>query len=426
LIERMQSYEENTISKFKSDSSEVEILIVVGKLLTGFDAPRASILYIAKHLQEHGLLQAIARVNRLFEGKDFCYIIDYVGILGKLDKALTDYQALEGFDPEDLVDTVTNIADEIRKLSQRYSDLIDVFKEVTDKKDIEALERHLAPQDIRDLFREKLIAYARNLQLALASDETYSIYSEERIEHYIKELKLFQSLRASVSVRYAERINYKEYEARVRKLLDTYVGAEGVDKITEQINIFEDDELFKKEVERLTGSVASKADSIAYKMKKVISERMDEDPVFYKKFSQLIDETIKSFRDKRLTEAQYLAAVTNIRSKFTEGNIDGTPAALNGRPEARAFYGIVKEKLFKDNHEMNDILAEAGVKISEIISRLVIRDWHRNDDVQKQMENEIEDYLLFDKNLGGAITTEQIDTSGILHDLIHVAKNHYN
>ena len=75
---------------------------------------------------------------------------------------------------------------------------------------------------------------------------------------------------------------------------------------------------------------------------------------------------------------------------------------------------------------MNDILAEAGVKISEIISRLVIRDWHRNDDVQKQMENEIEDYLLFDKNLGGAITTEQIDTSGILHDLIHVAKNHYN
>ena len=81
---------------------EIDLLIVVDKLLTGFDAPRASTLYIDKQLKEHNLLQAIARVNRLYDGKDYGYIVDYRGLLGELDQALTNYASLDGFDPEDL------------------------------------------------------------------------------------------------------------------------------------------------------------------------------------------------------------------------------------------------------------------------------------------------------------------------------------
>ncbi|GIK70131.1 MAG: DEAD/DEAH box helicase [Bacteroidota bacterium] len=423
----VEQYEETTIEKFKSDSEDVELLIVVSKLLTGFDAPRCSILYIAKHLQDHGLLQAIARVNRLFEGKDFGHIIDYVGILGKLDKALTDYQELEGFDTEDLEGTITNITDEIKKLPQRYSELWDVFKEVPNKKDIEALERHLAPKDIRDLFREKLIAYARNLQLALSSDEFYIIFREDRIKHFVSELKFFKSLRDSVSIRYADKISYKEYEKRVRKLLNTHINADGVEIITEPINIF-DEELFKKEVERITGSVASKADAIAYKMKSVISMRMDEDPVFFKKFSQLIDETIKGFLEKRLTEAQYLASMMNIRNNFVHGTMEGTPTVLSGKQEARAFYGIIKSALFKNgsdnNSPVNEKLAHAGIEIDSILQKLLIRDWKKNEDVQKQMKNEVEDYLLAKRgDFGVEISFEQID--GILEDVLRVAKTVY-
>lgn len=421
-----EQYEENVIEKFKSDSDEVELLIVVGKLLTGFDAPRATILYIAKYLQDHNLLQAIARVNRLFEGKDFGYIIDYVGILGKLDKALTEYQALEGFSEDELSGTVTNVSEEIRKLPQRYSEILDVFKGVSNKKDVEALERHLSPKDVRDLFAEKITVFARNLQTALASDEVYKIFSDERISHFLKELKFYQSLKASVSIRYAEKISYKEYETRVRKLLDTYVGAEGVERITEPINIF-DEELFKKEVERVTGTAASKADIIAYRMKKTIHERMDEDPVFYKKFSELIDEAIKTFQEKRMNEAQYLANVISIRNNFAHGKVDGTPPILNGKPEARAFYNIVKENLFKgtsDSLEINTKLAETGIDLSQIVSKLLIRDWQRNEDVQKQMKNEMEDYLLSKKEkFGIGISYEQIDT--ILDEVLKVAKNVY-
>lgn len=435
LVERYgsaESYEESIIEKFKSEEDNVELVIVVGKLLTGFDAPRASILYLAKELQGHNLLQAIARVNRLFEGKDFGYIISYLPLLGNLDKALTEYQALEGFDELDLVGTVTNISEEIKKLPQRYSDLVGVFKEVADKRDIESLERFLAPKNIRDLFAETLTTYAKTLQMALASDEAYKIFKEEQLTHYVKELKFYQSLKVSVSIRYADKISYKEYERRVRKLLDTHVGTEGIEKITEPINIF-DEELFKKEVERLTGSVASKADTIAYEMKKTIQQRMEEDPVFYKKFSELINEAIKDFQEKRKTEAQYLANILSIQKNFAKGNADDTPPVLNGRPEARAFYGILKENLFSkigaqpdkgDNDAVNTKLADAGIELSILISKLVIRDWRRNEDVQKQMKNEMEDYLLSRKNeFGIEISYEQIDA--ILDEILKVAKNVY-
>ncbi len=435
LIERYgtaESYEESVIEKFKSEEDEVELLIVVGKLLTGFDAPRATILYLAKELQGHNLLQAIARVNRLFEGKDFGYIVSYLPLLGNLDKALTEYQALEGYDELDLTGTVTNITEEIKKLPQRYYELLDIFKEVPDKKDIESLERFLAPKNIRDLFAEKLTAFARNLQLALASDEAYKFFTEERLRQFIKELKFYQSLKVSVSVRYADKISYKEYEKRVRKLLDVHVGTEGVEKITQPINIF-DEELFKKEVERVTGTVASKADMIAYEMKKSINERMEEDPVFYKKFSELINEAINDFQEKRNTEAQYLEHILSIHSKFAKGNADGTPPMLNGRPEARAFFGILKENLFPDvqresgdneSDSNNNKLAEAGIELSGIISKLVIRDWKRNEDVQKQMKNEMEDYLISRRNeFGIEISYEQIDA--ILDEVLKVAKNVY-
>lgn len=123
-------YETDVIKRFNDGSNEVEILIVVSKLLTGFDAPRNTVLYLAKPLVEHNLLQAIARVNRLFEGKEFGYIIDYVGVLGKLDEALTNYSAFEGFDEEDLKGTVQDIKEEIRKIPALLSDIWDVFKSI--------------------------------------------------------------------------------------------------------------------------------------------------------------------------------------------------------------------------------------------------------------------------------------------------------
>src|SRR5680860_1858793 len=112
----------------------------VSKLLTGFDAPINTLLYLAKPLKGHNLLQAIARVNRLFKGKEYGYIIDYVGILGKLDEALTEYSALEDFDEEDLTNAVSDMTETIRQLPSHHAAVWDIFKTVKNKDDIEALE----------------------------------------------------------------------------------------------------------------------------------------------------------------------------------------------------------------------------------------------------------------------------------------------
>ncbi|MEQ9009569.1 MAG: DUF3387 domain-containing protein, partial [Ekhidna sp.] len=334
-----EEYETDAIERFKDESHEVELIIVVSKLLTGFDAPRNTVLYLAKPLVEHNLLQAIARVNRLFDGKDFGYIIDYVGILGKLDEALTKYSAFEGFDEEDLKGSVLDIQSEIGKVPARLADIWDLFKGVP-KVDIEALERHLSPKDVRDQFYARLSTYARVLQIALSSDEFYRENTDDQIQHYKKELKFFQKMRVSVQNRYAEVVSYKEYEPRVRKLLDTYVGADYVEKLTEEVNIF-DQSMVHEALEAYGKSPASKADMIAHQMKKVISENMEKDEAFYKKFSDLIEETIAAFREGRIDEKEYLEKVLSTRNDLESGHQEGLPEILKSNNEGRAFYGAL-------------------------------------------------------------------------------------
>jgi len=428
ILERFndqEAYETYVIDRFKESSNEVEIIIVVSKLLTGFDAPRNTVLYLAKPLVAHNLLQAIARVNRLFSGKEYGHIIDYVGVLGKLDEALTEYSALEDFDEEDLKNTVVDIKDEIRKLPVRHAEVWDIFKEVYNKNDIEALERHISEKDLRDQFYDRVSAFARLLQTALASDDFYTEFNTEQIGFYKNELKKFQSLRLSVQFRYAEKISYKEYEPRVRKLLDTYIDADEVQVLARDVNIF-DKNMVEEALETYGKTAASKADFIANQMKRVITENMEKDEAFYKKFSQLIEDTINDFYDGRLTEKEYLEAMQKTREDLANGYQEGIPEGLQDNPRARAFYGALNEVLNKklDKEISKNKVAEAGLEIEEIVNNLIITDWKKNVDIQNRMENQIEDYLIGKRSqLGIEISFDEIDS--ILIKCLRVAKNNF-
>jgi type I restriction enzyme, R subunit len=164
-----KEYLEQIINAFKH-APEPEILIVVSKLLTGFDAPKNTVLYLCRSFQEHNLLQAIARVNRLSGGKDFGFIMDYYGVLlQRLGEAMDIYSALPGFEEEELAGTVTDVADEIARLPQKHSELWDIFKTVKGSKDKEKYERLLADEEVRGHFYEKLNAYYRTLGIALST-----------------------------------------------------------------------------------------------------------------------------------------------------------------------------------------------------------------------------------------------------------------
>ncbi len=416
-----EQYEETIIQQFKEPTNTVELLIVVDKLLTGFDAPNNTILYLAKPLREHNLLQAIARVNRLFEGKEHGFIIDYVGLLGDLDHALTMYSALEGFEEGDLKGALNQVEQEVEKIKQRYADLLDIFKEVNNQKDNEALERHLAPQDIRDLFYKKLSAFARCLQLCLSTDTFYQKFNEKQIAHYRQTFKKFQSLRNSVKERYNEIVDYKEYKNRIRKLLNDHIGVEDMEQIIEPLELF-NEALRKGEVEK-HGTPASVADKIAHRMKKEIIENLEKDEAFYQKFSDLVEAAIENFRNSRLSEKEYLEEVMGIYQQYTEGSKQELPEAIKDRPEARAFYGKLKA-LFENKIFSDELLAHWGASIDDIVQTHLIRDWHHNHKVHKDIEDEVEDFIL-DSTKKHNISIEWTEIDDILRAIIDIAKYNY-
>lgn len=451
-----EAYDEYVIDRFKEyddDEPGVELLIVVSKLITGFDAPRATVLYVYKEMREHTLLQAIARVNRLFEGKDFGYILDYWGVLGELDEALTSYSALAGYEEGDVAGSIQSVREEVDNLGQRHTDLWDVFAGVENTADIEQMERHLADEERRHTFYERLTDFARTLQLALSTEYYHTSVPEAQQRRYLKDLKFFTSLRRSVRLRYAEAVDFGEYERRVEKLLDTHVAVDDVEHVVRPVNIFDRD-AFAAEVERVTGSPASKADAIAHRTKKVLTERMDEDPVLFKKLSELIEEAIRAFRQQRLSELEYLRKVQEIEAEVEGGAVRGVPRVLHGRPEARAYYGVLSEVLgappdgsadgvgvvhdhapYGDREGVDaapstgrnspDRLAEAGLEIDRVIEAHKKVDWERDPDVEKRMRSDLEDYLLFESGLVDAEAPGwQHAVDRVLDEALRIARSH--
>ncbi len=393
-----EEYTKQIINQFKH-GDEPEILIVVDKLLTGFDAPRNTVLYLCRILREHTLLQAIARVNRLFEGKDFGYIVDYASVLGELDKALTMYSAFEGYDEDDLKGTLTSIQGEVSKLPQRYSDLWDLFKEVKNQHDEEAYEVLLADDALREEFYQRLADYTKTLGIALSTEQFVMKTSDEKLKQYKDDLKRFQNLKSAVKLRYAEAIDYRDYEPKIKKLLDTHIQANEVIQLNEPVNIF-DEKMFNQVKEEQgvysTKTTAAKADAIAHATKKAITEKMDEDPAFYEKFSKLIQQAIDDFKAKRISDLEYLNRVTDIRNKVSTRQHDDIPEKLDGNEDAMAFYGILKP--FFGEHQLDEsfceeVSADTALAIQSILQRHWKVHFWDDDDAQKRAVNDIDDYL---------------------------------
>ncbi|OPX95439.1 MAG: Type-1 restriction enzyme R protein [Syntrophorhabdus sp. PtaB.Bin006] len=414
-----------------------EILIVVKKLITGFDAPRNTIMYLCAALKEHTLLQAVARVNRLYEDethgaeKEFGYIVDYASILGDLDQALTMYSdaGLEDFDEADLEGTLTSILEQIGRLPQIYSDLWDLFKEVKHEHDEEAYELLLGDVALREEFYRRLAEYSKVLAMAFSAERFIINTSDTKIAQYRNDLKRFHNLKAAVKLRYAEAIDYRDYEPKIKKLLDTHIEANQVIKLNEPVNIF-DERMFDvvKEQQGVysTRTTGAKADAIAHATRKVITEKMEEDPAFYEKFSKLIQQAIDDFRAKRLNDLAYLKRVTEIRNKVVSREHDDVPSELKGNDDGQALYGLIR-RFF----EGKDLEAKSHDKVSADSALAVLKIFAGNrkvqfwddDDAKNRVINDIDDFL-YDElkgKRGIALTTDEMDE--IIEDMMQLARS---
>jgi len=426
-----KSYEKNIISRFKNQK-DPEIIIVVDKLLTGFDEPKNTVLYLTRNLQGHKLLQAIARVNRIYPDKEFGYIIDYYGVIENLDDALQMYSSFEDFDEEDLAGTLTNISEEIKKLPQKHSELWDIFKTITNKRDAEAYQQLLKDEALRVLFYDKLAAFAKGLKLALSSIQFHKEVEEKVINRYKEDLAMFLKLRLAVVERYSDEIDYKQYEGQIQKLIDTHITTEKIETITELVNIFDKDK-FQQEVENTTGK-AAKADKIASRTAKHITEKMDEDPAFYKKFSQMLKETIADYEAKRISEAQYLTRVQDIMNNVLAHTDNDIPEQLKDKDVAKAFYGLTVEALsekIQDNTVRKEVAIQAALQINDLIQESVldkgkpIIDWQYKTNITGKLLIEIGDYLIDEVRDKYNVDLSFKDMDKIAEDCIGVAKLRY-
>ncbi|MBU1667470.1 HsdR family type I site-specific deoxyribonuclease [bacterium] len=408
--------EERYLEKIKDEfieGDELELLIVVDKLLTGFDAPRATVLYIDKELKEHNLLQAIARVNRLYDGKDFGFIIDYRGLLGNLDSALTSYASLDGFDEEDLVGAVVDIRDEIAKLKTFYSHLEELFKEVKNRDDQESYEVFLADEEKRKVFYEYLFNYARALKLSLSSDKINEVFSEEEIANYREKMKFYADLRASIKIRYHESVDFGKYEKQMQKLLDTFISADDVNQLTKLVNIFDED--FDSEIERVVGENA-RADSILSATTAVINEKMESNPAYYEKLAKRIQEILEAYKENRLSEEEKLKEAKDIRNLLISqqsNEANNYPDEIKNNAYAIAFYDNIghdlNEAINNNQHatmvaeerpsygkvnKEEDVVVKTVMQLNAIFKEVSKKpDWVNNSDVTNQIEGQIEEIL---------------------------------
>lgn len=404
-------YEEAIKNRFCD--GEIDILIVCSKLLTGFDAPLCQVLYIDKELKEHGLLQAIARTNRLHEGKDYGLIVDYRGLIEKLDTAMDMYSGagLENFDGGDLKGVVVDVMSAIGNLRSAYTQLVELFAPVGSISDAEAVEVFLADDKMRQDFYTLLCAFGRALHLVLNAEQAYNALSKEERQKYQDTFIFFSKVRRSVKLQYCDAIDNAEYEPLMQNLLDTHLSVVGLKKITSPIDILNKDD-FEKELEEL-GSLRSKADAIASRMTRSISEKRDENPAYYDSFSKRIRDALALYKEKVISEAEYLAKMRTIMGDYHAGRSTVSyPERIKNNVHAQAFFGVLTA-LFdevEDERITPDFVAEVSEEITKIVASHSQVDWTNNKTIHDRISQDIDDlFYKYEKEHGLKLSFDLID-----------------
>lgn len=356
-----QVYTRNVIDRFDKDDS-LKLLIVVDKLLTGFDEPKNAVLYIDKPLKGHNLIQAIARVNRLHPKKKFGLLIDYRGILKELDTTIEDYQKLAsrtqgGFDIDDLVGLYGQMSTEYKRLPQLYKNLWAIFAGVKNKNDIEQLRQVLVPRTeekygemvdvhlkVREDFYEALTQFASCLKVALQSATFFEdkSFSEEDRQHYKETLRQFTSLRQLVKQDAGETVDYDQYTEQVKKLLDKHVV--GVE-VREPDGVYEVSKMGQRPEEWSEDKTRNETDIIKTRVTRMIEQDLRDDPYAQEAFSKLlrlaIEEAEKLF-DHPLK--QYML-FREFEEQVQDRRLNEIPDVFAGNHHAQAYFGVYKKVL---------------------------------------------------------------------------------
>src|SRR5690554_2244866 len=392
-----KAYTKAIIEDFGRDDGP-DIMIVVDKLLTGFDEPKNTVLYIDKPLKEHNLIQAIARVNRLHSKKQFGYLIDYRGILKELDTTIEKYQDLAertqgGFDIDDLKGLYNRMDTEYKKLPGLHSDLWAIFDGVKNKQDGPALRQALAPkvQDVdgklvdtnlkkRDDFYAALTAFTNCMKVALQSATYFEDKSfDNKRDLYKRDLKAFVDLRKQVREDADETINYDEYAEDIRSLLDKHIagievkepdGAYLVGNLGKDVKLqdMSDDEA-RNQTDKITGRIT-----------KMIEQDLADDPYAQEYFSKMLKKAIEDAKAMFDAPVKQYILFADFEQEVKDRKVADVPndfvddsGKLN--KHAQAYFGLFKHlfdaEFLNEKDLDNDRLVALAFSIDDVVNTAV-------------------------------------------------------
>jgi len=425
------TYEDSVTDAFVNPDGDIDLLIVKDKLLTGFDAPIAAVLYVDKKLQDHTLLQAIARVNRVYNNKDFGLVVDYIGIFKKLNTALDLYNdeksGMNTFDSDDIKGAISSVSEEKTKLEDTYKALWKIFDGISkNETSANVWQERLREYEVRKEFYEKLASFAKQVDFMYLSYELFDIIGFDRAEAYRRDYLFLKKLKDSVSLRFNDSVDFSKYEDGIRQLLNTYVNAEDAKIVIEPLDISNKDKMMEQ-LARL-GSKEAKAEAIQTRQVEVLESRRYDDPIMYMTFMERINKTIQDYLAERDSE-KYLSSLEKMAEDYREGRSSVKyPEIIMDDGDAKAFYGAVCSGIKRSLGELNgydeESLGRIALSIKAVIAEHAKRDWrdnvivHRN--IKKQLDDLLYDYME-EHQLNWSMDTIDI----IIDEIMMVAKKGY-
>lgn len=363
---KTEVYEDDAKRRFRKEPATMRLLIVVDKLLTGFDAPSCTFLYLDKSMQDHGLFQAICRTNRLDgEDKDYGYIVDYKDLFKKVENAIQVYtDELEpgddGSSPE------IELQDRLKQAKERLDNALEAIavlcEPVEPPKELKQYQDYFCgnPEIASDLedrraLRDALYQTAAQLARAFANIEFEmqpAGYTAEQATRIRERVKRYVKLRDSIRLAAGETLELKAYEADMRHLIDKFIEADEAEKISPFDDLPLLDLIVKlgiaKAVEQVKtktgGDLTTAAETITHNVRSRIIKGKLTDPAYYEKMSQVLDELIRDLRAKRLDYKAYLDRIAELAQKVQAGTDDSTPSSLNTRGKRAIYYNLGEDE----------------------------------------------------------------------------------
>jgi type I restriction enzyme, R subunit len=362
---KTETYEERAKALFIKEPATMKLLIVVEKLLTGFDAPPCSYLYIDRSMQDHGLFQAICRTNRLDgEDKDFGYIVDYKYLFKKVENAIAVYtseldRTAGGADPEVL------LQGRLQKGKERLDNAVETLALLCEpveppKGELEYIHYFCGnteiPTDLKEREPQRAALYKATVALIrayanIADELERAGYTSEDIARIKRLLDHYLNVRETIRKASGESLDLKAYEADMRHLIDTYIQADEARPISPFDGIGLLELIVKTGIanainslpDGIKSSKGAVAETIENNVRSTIIKEHLNDPAYYEKMSALLDEIITDRKAKAIDYEEYLKRIAELAKRVETGHADDTPEQLKHSPALRALYNNLKQ-----------------------------------------------------------------------------------